>query len=486
MAVVLDKKTNHYFIDRKIKKYDGTYYHFTHRDNKNDKYKDKEYVKSIEKEMIKRAKKHLENIRINELGDNAYKGKLSNNIANNKEEIVNNEYIKFIIYDEFDKKDNSIKEYVLKEMNLFNNKFNYYDNSINYHRIDNEYELRNNIIMDNISPFKRYFTPFLYFGTKKKQNKTRVRDIEDLVKRFFYSFESECSLNTYSSYKVKAEFIIKFFNNDLHELFDIYRIEDYRNHLRFNGLKNPVYIIVLRNLINYARRIKLIDSDEKDDLLIMLTSIKNKRGNESSLKTFNNDNKNKYTSIKDALRFIENVKSKRMKYLYRLLYFSGLRIGEFLGIKIKDIEFKNNYKLAIITIKRQKLTHFNIISERLKTSASYKRIAYVNENALILKEYIDNYRLKDEDFLVPYSYYKFTYIFNKEKKRNKVKIDNTLQGFGRKSINTELYKLGADNKVRMALLGQITESVNERHYIDTNEAFIKGISYLKKLSSINE
>ena len=55
-------------------------------------------------------------------------------------------------------------------------------------------------------------------------------------------------------------------------------------------------------------------------------------------------------------------------------------------------------------------------------------------------------------------------------------------GFGRKSINTELYKLGADSKVRTTLLGQISMSVNEDNYVDNQTVFDEGLNFLNSIS----
>ena len=56
-----------------------------------------------------------------------------------------------------------------------------------------------------------------------------------------------------------------------------------------------------------------------------------------------------------------------------------------------------------------------------------------------------------------------------------------MHGFGRKSINTELYKNGADSKTRSALLGQDSQAINEIHYVENNEAIEKAKQILKKI-----
>ena len=59
---------------------------------------------------------------------------------------------------------------------------------------------------------------------------------------------------------------------------------------------------------------------------------------------------------------------------------------------------------------------------------------------------------------------------------------NTIHGFSRKSINTELYNAGASSKSRKTLLGQASDFINENNYIDNNKALEEATKILKKIT----
>ena len=165
-----------------------------------------------------------------------------------------------------------------------------------------------------------------------------------------------------------------------------------------------------------------------------------------------------------------------------LLYYSSLRIGEFLGIKIKDIrkitEINNDFYYEI-RIERQKYQSGEVVPF-LKNSIKFKYIYFYNQAAQVLEHYLASTSKDVNDFLFNISRKTVSRRLNKAMCEAGVQ-HNTLHGFGRKSINTELYKAGADTKTRAALLGQSSLDINEIYYIDHDEAINKVKNYLKRL-----
>lgn len=367
MAIKFDSKSKTYYVDTKIKREDGTYYHFTHKETKNPDFKSKRYVQGLERGIIEKKKREM------------YSGA-------------------------FD-----------------------------------------------------------------------IQTLEDLFDRYYRSVEEEFAYTSLKRIDSLFNYNIKdFFDNRLSFFFSVKKLEEFRNHvskLTIQTVSKNKALLLARKLIIYARKIKLIDSDTKDDCLFNLESLKNK--------VSSSETRNGYTSIEELGKILNEIESENDRDILRLLYFSGLRIGEFLGIKISDIEFSGD--VAIVSIKRQMLDGM-IITETLKTKASYKKIAYVGENLTCLWNYIQRNDLKENDFLTTdYNRKKLYSRLNEACDKAGVKR-NTLHGFGRKSINTELYKLGADSKVRTMLLGQSSVAVNEKSYIDNEETFNIGLTYLNKVS----
>ncbi len=116
----------------------------------------------------------------------------------------------------------------------------------------------------------------------------------------------------------------------------------------------------------------------------------------------------------------------------------------------------------------------------LKNGMAFKYIYYYNEPAKILDYYLKHNKLDTNDFLFDISRTEIRRRLTKAMKKTGVAY-NTLHGFGRKSINTELYKRGADSKTRPTLLGQENENINEVHYVANSEAREKAKEYLKQI-----
>ena len=235
-------------------------------------------------------------------------------------------------------------------------------------------------------------------------------------------------------------------------------------------------IFVLKELIDYSRKIKLINSDKKDDLLTLLDirfGVENKK-----------ESRNKYTSLEDALKVFEATENPFYRDVFKLLYFSSLRIGEFLGIKVSDIEYlrnKNNKEYAQIKIQRQ-MTDDSKLVPWLKNGMSFKYIYYFDDTVATLKEFIETNKLKEDDLLIKSTRTSIARYLEKSFKKSGVP-HNSLHGFGRKSINTELYINGADSKTRAALLGQESETVNDVNYVANSEAREKAKEYLQDITS---
>lgn len=154
-------------------------------------------------------------------------------------------------------------------------------------------------------------------------------------------------------------YIIPSFNNLTENLFSLNFVERFRKLVQLKDYetkyKNSV-LYILKDMINYARKINIINSEERDNLIEFVKPFKEVKIN------YYKPIRNRYTSYKDFLKLITNIDDYNDKVLFRLLYFSGLRIGEFLGVQIKDIRFKKN--IAYVHIYKQKLSMNGTITKR--------------------------------------------------------------------------------------------------------------------------
>lgn len=397
MSVILNKKTNHYYIDKRIKlDNNGNYYHLFISDNDNLSFEDKTYVSNLEETLTKVLVK-----RINDLDKLLSSSLLSLNSSNK-----NNKNIKGL----------DISLFTLEKLYSF------------------------------------------YISSRKDELSTSY--IYNLDRLFYHH-------------------IYNYFNNDINRLYSIEELTLFRNYLGSlnvsTHLKNQILSILIK-LIEYSRKLRLINSEDKDDLLLILVKFKSK----VEIKKVS---RNKYTSKEELMKLIKVIDNFNDKVMFTLLYFSSLRIGEFLGIKVKDISFDNKKNIALINISRQKLQINGRLTSRLKTSSSYKTIIYTNNNVKLLKEYLEVNNLIDNQEAILFNYTNSG--IRKKLKRYCLKASipyNTIHGFSRKSINTELYNAGASSKSRKTLLGQTSDFINENSYIDNNKALEEATKILKKIT----
>ena len=226
-----------------------------------------------------------------------------------------------------------------------------------------------------------------------------------------------------------------------------------------------------RMLTNFAKKVKAINSDTKDDCLSILELPRNK----IVLK----EPQNKYTPLELFLNAVEqnNDIKKFDKNSLIIFYFLGCRIGEYLGITRNNFEY-NKDSTSFIYINKQ-LDYKGKLINTLKTETSYKKIPLNDLCVSLLLENIKLKKIKNKERIFNYSRTSFRRIVNKVLKDANLP-HNTLHGLGRKSINTELYLAGADDKVRQTLLGQKDKIVNIENYIDNEKALEKGADFLNE------
>ena len=237
-----------------------------------------------------------------------------------------------------------------------------------------------------------------------------------------------------------------------------------------NSHKSKV-IRYTRMLTNFAKKMKAINSDTKDDCLSILELPRNK----IVLK----EPQNKYTPLELFLNAVKqnNDIKKFDKNSLIIFYFLGCRIGEYLGITRNNFEY-NKDSTSFIYINKQ-LDYKGKLINTLKTETSYKKIPLNDLCVSLLLENIKLKKIKNKERIFNYSRTSFRRIVNKVLKDANLP-HNTLHGLGRKSINTELYLAGADDKVRQTLLGQKDKIVNIENYIDNEKALEKGADFLNK------
>lgn len=306
----------------------------------------------------------------------------------------------------------------------------------------------------------------------------KINTVSQLLEDYF-----EYNTNRYQPASIKKytnivkSHVIPICNDDIKNFIKKDFIITYRKNVLAKNVTNKTkrsHFYILKELVAYLRILGIISIETREDFLEIL---------KPDLKPDSEkERRNRYTSPEDAEKIINCTSEPFFKNLFTIYYSSSLRIGEFLGIKIKDIEESfdvDGELLFTIKITRQRLDN-GTISNHLKNGISHREIYCFGKKAKVLKEYIRTSRLEQEDFLFDTSRTTVTRRFKKAQALAGVR-KNTLHGFGRVSANMKLYLADVDPKTRSVYLGQKSTDVNERYYIENEESLKKAKAFIKKL-----
>ena len=316
---------------------------------------------------------------------------------------------------------------------------------------------------------------------EKSEFKIEGYTLNDLARDYTIKMESDDKKrSTIKGFKYKYEKYYKpYLNGDL-EVDKCFNEEnilsfkmDIKNMELSSEYKNTI-LNTLKNLINYSARRKLI-SYEKERILI------------DDLECFKNfdakSNIHKYTSPEDAKKVWNNASNEYYRYVFELLYYSGCRISEFMGIKLKDISFSkalNGELIVAVSIYKQRFSLKDEALPYLKNASSIRTTYFVGEVAKHFEEFLTKFTFSEDDFIFPISKNTLRRELNKAFKKANVE-HNTFHGFGRKSIATYLYLESKDGKLPQLILGHKNVDMTLNTYV--LESSMKN-ELLNKLSEI--
>lgn len=293
---------------------------------------------------------------------------------------------------------------------------------------------------------------------------------KDFIREFLLNKKSKDAKDTVKHFESRIRiYVLNYFNEDeyVSEIFVPKRMTNFVNYISSLHIKRALankILSIMRLMADFAISNEYINSDKYYKCKLNLTNIK--KTALSQLEERDKADQNKYTPYKDLKAALANdtTTSQVDKDALILLYFSGCRIGEFLGITIDNISIKND--CAFIEIEKQ-LNKYGYLDYQLKTEKSYRTIQYPKDITKILLEYMKLKYLtfEDKDRLFYFSRKTLERMLKNFLKKNGLE-NNTVHGFGRKSINIEMYLHGVDDKSRMDFLGQETVQINYKNYLD--------------------
>lgn len=260
----------------------------------------------------------------------------------------------------------------------------------------------------------------------------------------YLEFEKEFSKNTIESYKNDLEDFkeyLEFINKKPEELdkknaFD-YLIYLSRKKLKPSSLRRKISSI--RSFYKFLIKEELIDRDPTLDL----TFPKNEKKLPQVLTV---------QEIERLINIIPNnsLKGKRDRAIIELLYSSGLRVSEIINLKIKDIDFNNNYLKCLGKGGKERIVPFGELAKSYILSYLEERDRYK-----IFSEYL--FVNKRGDKLLRQQINNFLRIYSKKAKLKKKVHPHML----RHSFATHLLERGADLRSVQELLGHVDISTTQ-------------------------
>lgn len=366
---------------------------------------------------------------------------------------------------------------------LFDNVYKIY--YIDYHFVDafgKMHHLRHMKISDSKYKSKSYVKSIEYEVINKRKQSFAHRNYEyldEVIEKYFIDQDTKHHKETTRKKReMYKKYIKTYFNQKpMKEMFNtdtLLTFKAYINEVPYQAnLKNRI-IQTLKEIILFLVFMEILSADIMQKAEFILT-----RFHDYSVP---NNSKNKYTPFEDVKKIL-NVMKEPYKSIFSLLYLSGCRINEFLGIKKSDVEILDD-KTVKVSINKQRNRTGNECKV-LKTKASYRNIYFVDDGAEIMINYLKMMKLDKNDFVFN------TYQTNLKRELDKACLlarvpHNTLHGFGRKSMNTEIYKLTKNPKACQAILGHSTVNMNLDHYVDEESNKMEGINALATLHLLND
>lgn len=204
---------------------------------------------------------------------------------------------------------------------------------------------------------------------------------KEVINNYLKYISIKKKLNTFLTNKGRIEkYILPYFENKNIYEFNAqdflnwqYIIESY--NFKYNYKSSLFY--TFSDLLNYC----IIFYNLKENIAKRIGNFKNNDIEENNL----------VWNLDDFKKFINVINDQKFKLAYKILFFTGIRKGELLALKVKDL---NNNKLTI-----NKTITRNHIIQPPKTRSSNRIISISEDLKKELNNYIKNYRLKNDDYL---------------------------------------------------------------------------------------
>lgn len=183
--------------------------------------------------------------------------------------------------------------------------------------------------------------------------------------------------------------------------------------------------------------------------------------------------KEKYITYEDFKKFIKACETRKLRVLFILTYFTGLRLGEVLGLQKQcyDASTKTLYIYQSLTNKTGTRKSVLLSPKSKESIRKYYLPEFLSE---MLEEYIKLYINKDTDFIFKIS----RSVLSREINRicEKAKIEKFHFHQLRSTDTTMLFELGIPIEDISKYLGHTSINTTKKHYLELTDSRKQNIS----------
>lgn len=231
---------------------------------------------------------------------------------------------------------------------------------------------------------------------RKEKSEKGQMFFEDLLKEYEKKRKIVVNITTLSCDRsVYNVYLLPYFKGkQVKDIFNKKEIIAWYNRLldskKTSDNKKSKVVARIKDILKFAYEHKFIDAPTYQDCDVELYPIK------VSTKT---TKERVVWDKKEEETFFENVKDNYKDYvMFKVFFACSPRLGEFLGLKPSCFDYDNRrivIQQQAVYIKDKGL----VLTEKLKTNDSHRVIVIDQETADLLKKYIDDFSIKDTDFL---------------------------------------------------------------------------------------
>lgn len=299
--------------------------------------------------------------------------------------------------------------------------------------------LMQNIVVDDKTTVEQWFYTYIFEYKQNKIKPSSFERYEGLYRN--YILDSELGMTTLS--KLNVTIIQKYYNSLLEKGVPASTIKSINQHLKpcLGEAEKQDYIRK-----NYAKMIELPKISKENKLEIL--------------------------TLDQQRQFLKAIEGHKLQMLFLIALGTGLRLGEILGLKWSDIDFKSETLTVRRTLKRVGFINkdldkdYKVIEQEPKTNTSYRTVPIPRDVFIKLREH--KKKQNAEILKVGELYHNNNYIFCNEvgyaldSKRPTRNLQSILKKLDiepikfhglRKTYATRLFEAGVPPKTVQTLMG---------------------------------